>query len=121
MRPVVFSVLVIVTYCVSRPTTGPAGGVRMHHKSCKELFDDEEHGGPLIPILALAHEHDPDPEMRPHKDNSDVELQEKLILYCWSSDGDLPLFCAIAAKNGSRSSDPCPPRFGQEIQALLRD
>src|ERR1700756_142664 len=44
------------------------------------LFDDEEHGGPLIPIMVLAHEHDPDPEMRPYKDNIDVELREKLIL-----------------------------------------
>jgi uncharacterized protein len=44
------------------------------------LLDDEEHGGPLIPIMVLAHEHDPDPEMRPYKDNIDVELREKLIL-----------------------------------------
>ena len=55
-------------------------GVLLHHESWKELLDDEEHGGPFIPILALAHEHDPDPEMRPYKDNIDVELREKLIL-----------------------------------------
>jgi uncharacterized protein len=41
-------------------------GVRMHHGSWRELLDDEEHGGPLIPIMILAHEHDPDPEMRPY-------------------------------------------------------
>jgi len=28
-------------------------------------MDDEEQGGSLIPILALAHEHHPEPEMRP--------------------------------------------------------
>jgi uncharacterized protein len=55
-------------------------GVRLHHESWRELLDDEEHGGPLIPIMILAHEHDPDPEMRPYKDNIDVELREKLIL-----------------------------------------
>jgi len=55
-------------------------GVRLHHESWRELLDDEEHGGPLIPIMVLAHEHDPDPEMRPYKDNIDVELREKLIL-----------------------------------------
>jgi uncharacterized protein len=43
------------------------------------LFQDE-HGGPLIPIMILAHEHDPDPEMRPYKDNIDAGLREKLIL-----------------------------------------
>jgi hypothetical protein len=52
----------------------------MQHESWKELFADEEHGGPLVPILALAHEHDPDPEMRPYKDNIDAERRDKLIL-----------------------------------------
>jgi len=55
-------------------------GVSFHHESWKELLDDEEHGGPLIPIMILAHEHDPDPEMRPYKDNIDAELRDKLIL-----------------------------------------
>ena len=55
-------------------------GVRLHHESWRELLDDEEHGGPLIPIMILAHEHDPDPEMRPYKDNIDAELRERLIL-----------------------------------------
>jgi uncharacterized protein len=42
------------------------------------LFDDKEHGYLLVPILVLAHEHDP--EMRPLKGNIDVERCEKLIL-----------------------------------------
>jgi len=59
---------------------GGEGGVSFHHESWKELLDDEEHGGPLIPIMILAHEHDPDPEMRPYKDNINAELRDKLIL-----------------------------------------
>jgi uncharacterized protein len=55
-------------------------GTHLHHESWKKLFADEEHGGPLVPILALAYEHDPDPEMRPYKDNIDAELRDKLIL-----------------------------------------
>jgi uncharacterized protein len=54
--------------------------VSFHHESWKELISDEEHGGPLIPIMILAHEHDPDSEMRPYKENIDAELREKLIL-----------------------------------------
>jgi uncharacterized protein len=54
-------------------------GVRLHYKSWRELFDDREHGCLLVPILVLAHEHDPDPEMRPYS-NIDVECREKLIL-----------------------------------------
>ena len=55
-------------------------GVSFHHESWKELLDDEEHRGPLIPIMILAHEHDPHPAMRPYKDNIDAELRDKLIL-----------------------------------------
>jgi uncharacterized protein len=55
-------------------------GTHMHHESWKELVKDEEHAGPLVPIMALAYEHDPDPEMRPYKDEISAERREKLIL-----------------------------------------
>lgn len=41
------------------------------------LFNDDEHAGTLIPILALYHEDDPDPEMR--TEDIDDEQREKLI------------------------------------------
>jgi uncharacterized protein len=37
----------------------------MRHDGWAELVNDEEHGGGLIPMMMLCHEHDPDPEMRP--------------------------------------------------------
>lgn len=40
-------------------------GVQMRPESWRELLDSEEHGGPMVVIMLLAHEHDPDPEMRP--------------------------------------------------------
>jgi uncharacterized protein len=43
------------------------------------LMDDKEHGGSLVPILALAHEHHPDPEMRPYKKSISAEMRERLI------------------------------------------
>ena len=42
-------------------------------------MDDEEHGGALVPILALAYEHDPDPEMRPYQEPMSAVMREKLI------------------------------------------
>ena len=54
-------------------------GAIFHHESWKDLISDEDQGGLLIPIMILAHEHDPDPEMRPYKKKIDVELREKLI------------------------------------------
>jgi uncharacterized protein len=40
-------------------------GTLMRHDGWSELVDDEEHGGCLIPMMMLRHEHDEDPEMRP--------------------------------------------------------
>jgi len=40
-------------------------GMKLRHGNWNELFDDEQHGGCLVPILMLAHEHDPDPKLRP--------------------------------------------------------
>ncbi len=42
-------------------------GMNFRKPEWTALFDDEDHGGSLVPILALAHEHDPDPEMRPYQ------------------------------------------------------
>jgi hypothetical protein len=39
----------------------------------------EEHGGSLVPIFALAHEHHVDPEMRPYKEPKDQQRRGKLI------------------------------------------
>lgn len=33
--------------------------------SSPEYVNDEEHGGCLIPMMMLCHEHNEDPEMRP--------------------------------------------------------
>jgi uncharacterized protein len=40
-------------------------GMHMRHDGWAELVNDEEHGGWLIPMMMLYHEHDEDPKMRP--------------------------------------------------------
>jgi uncharacterized protein len=40
-------------------------GMQLSHESWDELIQSDENSACLIPILALVHEHDPDPEMRP--------------------------------------------------------
>ncbi len=40
-------------------------GMDMRHDGWGELVNDEEHGGCLIPMMMLCHEHDEDPKMRP--------------------------------------------------------
>jgi yecA family protein len=46
--------------------TGFMRGMELSKEDWGSLLNDEEHGGWIIPILALAHEHDPDPAMRPY-------------------------------------------------------
>jgi uncharacterized protein len=55
-------------------------GMEFHKEQWAALLDDDEHGGLLVPNFALAHEHDPDPEMRPHKEAISAEDRERLIV-----------------------------------------
>jgi uncharacterized protein len=97
------------------------------------LFADEKYGGPLVPILALAYEHDPDPEMRPYKDNIDAELRDKLILGISGAVTAIyryfaPLRRRMAAGRGAESrpyrhpepkigrNDPCPCGSGKKYK-----
>jgi uncharacterized protein len=52
-------------------------GVGMCHDGWTELMTDEEHGGCMLPMLMLYHEHNPDPQMRPEPIGT--EQREKVI------------------------------------------
>jgi uncharacterized protein len=54
------------TYPANDWAIGFFEGVELRRNKWAALFDDEEHGGLLVPILALANEHSPDPTMRPY-------------------------------------------------------
>ena len=54
-------------------------GMGLRKEDWAPLVDDEDSGGSLVPIFALAHEHDPDPKMRPYQERVSAELREKLI------------------------------------------
>jgi uncharacterized protein len=55
-------------------------GMDLRRADWAELLHDEEHGGALVPIFALAHEHDPDPTMRPYKEPMSPARREQLIV-----------------------------------------
>ena len=55
-------------------------GMELRREHWAPLMNDEDHGGSLIPILALAHEHDPDPALRSYKEPVNAELRETLIV-----------------------------------------
>jgi uncharacterized protein len=54
-------------------------GMEMRHDSWAELVNDDEHGGCLLPMMILYHEHDEDPEMRP--ETITPEKREKIIVH----------------------------------------
>jgi uncharacterized protein len=55
-------------------------GMELRKADWADLLDDDEHGGWIVPILALAHEHHPDPRMRPYSAPISEEQREKLIV-----------------------------------------
>jgi uncharacterized protein len=54
-------------------------GMNMRPDSWAELVNEEEHGGCLVPMFMLYHEHDEDPKMRPKRITP--EQREKAILH----------------------------------------
>jgi uncharacterized protein len=54
-------------------------GLDMCHDGWAELVNSEEHGGCLIPVMMLNHEHDEDPELRPGEITP--EKREKIIVH----------------------------------------
>lgn len=55
-------------------------GTGLRRGAWAALLDDDEHAGSIVPIFALAHEHDPDPKMRPYKEPITAEIRERLII-----------------------------------------
>jgi uncharacterized protein len=96
------------------------------------LLDDEDYGGSLVAIFALANENNPDPEMRPYKDPISADLRETLIagaaagtmqIYRYfkaerflADDplGNMPAFLRTKRKIGR--NDPCPCGSGKKFK-----
>ena len=56
-------------------------GMALRRADWGELLNDEDEGGWIIPIFALAHEHDPDPTMRPYQEPISADQRKDLIAY----------------------------------------
>jgi uncharacterized protein len=96
------------------------------------LLNDEEYGGSLLAIFALANEHHPDPTMRPYKDPINAEVRERLIVGAATGTmqihryfkaqrflhkderGNAPDFLRSRPKIGR--NDPCPCGSGKKFK-----
>jgi len=61
-------------------TNGFLRGMAFGKEDWALLLEDEERGGSLVPIFALANEHNPDPELRSYHQPISAELREQLIV-----------------------------------------
>ena len=111
---------------------GFMSGMQFGKADWAALLDDEDHGGSLVAIFALANEHNPDPKMRPYKQPISADRRETLIagaaagttrIYRYfkaqrflANDplGDMPDFLRTIPKVGR--NDPCPCGSGKKFK-----
>ncbi len=103
-------------------------GTLMRYDGWAGLMEDEEHGGCLVPMMMLCHEHDDDPEMRPEPISP--EKREEVIAYMAA--GLLQAYryfreqrqvsASLHANNRRRNApkvgrnDPCPCGSGKKYK-----
>jgi uncharacterized protein len=88
-------------------------GVELRRKSWSALFNDEKHAGSLVPILALAHEHSPDPTMRPYTEPITAELRERLIV--GAAAGVMKIYRYFESERQPAELGPTYRRFEQKV------
>ena len=77
--------------------------MHMRHDGWAELIEDEEHGGCLLPMMMLYHEHDEDPEMRPEPISPEQREKSHRAHGRWAH-GGLSIFPARADETGVGST-----------------
>jgi uncharacterized protein len=111
---------------------GFARGIDLRRDNWSVLFDDKNRAGSLVPILALAHEHHPDPEMRPYKEPMTLERREQLIVGMAAAVPAIYRYFAAHRRTGARAqrevgthrrteqkvgrNDPCPCGSGKKFK-----
>ena len=71
-------------------------GMELRREDWFVLFNNENHGGSLVPIFALAHEHDPDPEIRQCRAKREADYR-----HCGRGDEHLQVFSDPSHRNGN--------------------
>jgi uncharacterized protein len=109
---------------------GFLAGTHLRHDIWAELIDDEEKGGDIVPIMALAYENHPDPAMRSFKEPIDDEKRTELMVasaagvmrihthFQKQRDAYLPETTAPFVRSGPKigRNDPCPCGSGKKYK-----
>jgi uncharacterized protein len=105
-------------------------GVELRRDAWADLINSEEHGGSILPMLMLYHEHDPDPEMRPKP----IALEQREDIIAHMAAGLLQIYrhylsqrqSSIPRRTSPRTvrrdaakvgrNDPCPCGSGKKYK-----
>jgi len=103
-------------------------GMHMRHEDWSELINDEEHGGCLVAMMMLYHEHDEDPEMRtdpitPDKREQAIALMAAGLIEAykyfreeWEVDLGVPAPESRRSTPKIGRNDPCPCGAGKKYK-----
>ena len=103
-------------------------GMQMRHDGWAELVNDEQHGGCLIAMMMLCHEHDEDPEMRPDPISPEkrkeviarmaVGLQGAYKYFRQQREADLGVHAPQPQRNAAKvgRNDACPCGSGKKYK-----
>jgi len=103
-------------------------GTTMRHDSWSKLINDEDHGGVILPMMILYHEHDPDLEMRP----GPITPEQRKDLLAYMAVGTLKIYHYFKADREAHKSpfeydpvkrgpkiglnEPCPCGSGKKYK-----
>lgn len=104
-------------------------GTQMRFETWSEIVNSEEHGGPMVPIFALAHENHPDPAMRPFEQPLGDEKREQLLVsaaagvmrmhrHFLERRSEHPFESGTFIRQGGKTgrNDPCPCGSGRKYK-----
>lgn len=81
-------------------------GTRLRQDGWSELLADNDHGGCMIPMLMLYHEHDKDPAMRPKA--IDQEQRQRIIASMAAGLVEAYLYFRQGGRTNARMRGPAP-------------
>ncbi len=88
-------------------------GINLCREGWNEIFEDKEKFAVLLPVLALVHENDPDPELRSWEAPPDPELRKQVLAGLSVA---APWFYNYFS--GHRTREPRPEQTGAREQRI---
>lgn len=101
-------------------------GVQLRHSSWQEFINDEEEAGAIIPMFALAHEDDPDPELRVESPPPEKRMELLTLMtaglahihryFAAARDFQVPTEPFVRTTPKVGRNDPCPCGSGKKYK-----